>query len=619
MAAADGVATFVVNLDGNLQAGAQASARSLDDLRAEVLAGEGALRQMNAAMRSLKGGASTNIEAFKTLKAQITAQKAKIAGLNTEYVKLGGTFERIKSPGATNGLRELGSAATGIPGPLGEIATKGSELSGVLGAGGVAGAALLAVAALAAITVATLAAVGKLARFAVVSADAARSQLLLWQAALKGGKGAEGLGASVDRVRRSVALSRTELAGMATGLAKAGLRGAELESALEAIGIAQAVGLDTGPIQAQIEKAAKLGKSVESITSKIRAQYGGIAAKQMLGLGAQATKLKDDIGAIFEGIDAEPFLASLKDMLKFFDQSTSTGKALKQLMTSLLSPLVSGAAAAMPSMKEFFRGMLIGALKATVWVLTLRNGLRKLTAGIDLGEHSKALKALGITAAVAAISIGLVAAGVTAIVTGLAIMTGLAVAAGGLLIAAFVAAAFAPLLLGIAIKNAVVAGVAKLAELGKAAFTAGTNFVNGLVNGITGGVTRVAAAAKGLAAAAIKATDIKLDAHSPSRVMIKRGDWTAEGFALGMEGGAPDVKRAAESLVSIPAQAASGDLGAAAKGAPGGGGGPTTVNYNVQITGVENAEQLTDPSMASKLAATLERVITIAGLNPEPA
>lgn len=619
---ADGVATFVVNLDGNLASGAATGSRSLEDLRAEVLESTGALRQMEAAMRSLKGGASTDVEAFKTLRAQITAQKAKIAGLNTEYVKLGGNFKKLDPPKPldTVNIQQFGQTLNSLPGPLGSASQGVNDLSAVIGSGGLAGAAVIGVAALVALSVAVIAVTAKVAQFALTSADAARSQMLLWQAALKGKEGAEGIAGAVERVRKNVALSREALTGMATGLTKAGLRGAQLESALEAIGIAQAVGLDTGKLEAQIKATAKLGGSVEAVTKKIRDQYGGIAQKQMLGLGAQATKLKDDIAAIFGDVKIEGFLKGMKEVLDLFDGATSSGKAFKQLATSLLSPLFESMGKGSGGVKDFFRGMIIGALRAAIVILTLRNKLRDATKDVDFSKATKGLKLLGVSAGIAAVSLTVIAFAVGAIVVGLTIMTGMAVATGALIVGAFAAIVAGVAFVTIAIGKAVISGVSKLLSLGKSAMDAGAAFGQGLANGIKNGAGLVAAAAQALAASAVKAIKDKLLIASPSKVGAQLGGFYAEGVEGGIDDGARGVQGAADALVSIPTKSAMGDLGGdATQGAAGGGGSSSGNTYHVAIYGVDSAEQLTDPSMAAKMAATLERVLTIAGLNPEPA
>lgn len=87
-----------------------------------------------------------------------------------------------------------------------------------------------------------------------------------------------------------------------------------------------------------------------------------------------------------------------------------------------------------------------------------------------------------------------------------------------------------------------------LASLGKAGLDAGKFLVDGLVAGISGGIPAVTAAARSLAAAAKSAANAELGIKSPSKVFTQIGNYTAQGFAKGMEDGFEPVMLQAKEL-----------------------------------------------------------------------
>lgn len=84
------------------------------------------------------------------------------------------------------------------------------------------------------------------------------------------------------------------------------------------------------------------------------------------------------------------------------------------------------------------------------------------------------------------------------------------------------------------------------------AYTVGQMIGNGLANGMASTLGRVSAIATRLAQEAEKATRAAAKVHSPSRVFMAIGNYIGEGFAIGIEQTARMVRKAAESIVSIP-------------------------------------------------------------------
>lgn len=84
------------------------------------------------------------------------------------------------------------------------------------------------------------------------------------------------------------------------------------------------------------------------------------------------------------------------------------------------------------------------------------------------------------------------------------------------------------------------------------AYTVGQMIGNGLANGMASTLGRVSAIATRLAQEAEKATRAAAKVHSPSRVFMAIGNYVGEGFAIGIEQTARMVRKATESIVSIP-------------------------------------------------------------------
>lgn len=84
---------------------------------------------------------------------------------------------------------------------------------------------------------------------------------------------------------------------------------------------------------------------------------------------------------------------------------------------------------------------------------------------------------------------------------------------------------------------------------------------SGFANGINAGIGAAQAAASRLAAIAAQAIAAKAQIHSPSRVTRRLGEYTGEGYALGIEDMYRQVERASESITVLPEAASSGISG----------------------------------------------------------
>ena len=120
---ADETATFAVKLEDETSGAANAAANSLESLKTKINEDVRALREMQKAMRNLKGGTSTSKKAFDELKDKVAAQKASIQSAQAKYVELGGTFGKTapKIKQAAASTDQLSGAMLGAGGPLGSL------------------------------------------------------------------------------------------------------------------------------------------------------------------------------------------------------------------------------------------------------------------------------------------------------------------------------------------------------------------------------------------------------------------------------------------------------------------------------------------------------------------
>jgi hypothetical protein len=92
--------------------------------------------------------------------------------------------------------------------------------------------------------------------------------------------------------------------------------------------------------------------------------------------------------------------------------------------------------------------------------------------------------------------------------------------------------------------------------------------IQGMVNGISGGIGSVIDAAKGMAHSALSSAMGALGIHSPSREFMKLGAYSAEGYAKGLKGSTVQIATAAKTmrdLISASMRNASDDIASLSK------------------------------------------------------
>jgi hypothetical protein len=557
-------AEFELKLNDGMTATATSAAGALEKLRGRIEADTKELRAMEAAMKRLTSGTVSNVQAVRAMQSRMQAARDSIAGAQSKYIELGGSLGAIgkKTRTVTAHTQSLASTMRGLPGPLGNVVGRFESLSGLLGSGVFAGGLL----AIAAAAVAVIAGVGALTvalvRFAIAHGDARRAEALHLEGLIELRRGmgqtidtANGLQATFDRVARGSALSRDRIASIGEEFYRARLRGDQLSGALQAYSTIEAAVGQAGarPWRARIIAMARAGRAAEANAMAER-RFGALARRNALGLTVQMDKLHENLGALFDGIKVEGFLEALHTITDLFSQNTETGRALKTIVDVLVQPLIDQITMGAPLIKQFFKGLVIGALLATIAVLALKNKLTELFGGQTIEGVSAMRVALwGGVAVMGALVLAVVAAA----------------AAIGFLVAGFVA--------GIAIfavfPSLVVGAIYGLYRLVRAAVeydwsALGRSIVDGMIEGVRSSAGRFTQQLRILATDAVHTVMGAFDSHSPSRVFAQIGMTLPQGLAQGVERAAPiavgavdDMAASAIPEAAVPSSSTSVSIG----------------------------------------------------------
>ncbi len=304
-----------------------------------------------------------------------------------------------------------------------------------------------------------------------------------------------------------------------------------------------------GMTAANFEAAKKHGQITgtaiaEALTRAIGEKAAGPLAGQMGELSTVITKAKDSAMQLLEGVNPKPLVDGIKMLLSVFDATQPSGKLLKDILTGAFDAIFTVAGKLFAFLKTAFLQLMIWGLQVAIWLKPI---IRDFTAWLEK-VHAvdiliTALKGIGIVLGSLAAALGIVVVAAIAVGTGI----GLATAA----VVGFVA-----WIIGMVPK----AGEA-LGDLTFKAVQAGGAFIDGLVNGIKGGITKVTDAVTGVAKSAYNAVTGFFGIHSPSTLMFGVGANIGEGTAQGLESTSGRVEAAALRATTPGANVASGGGG----------------------------------------------------------
>ncbi|WP_437567909.1 hypothetical protein [Sorangium sp. So ce542] len=355
------------------------------------------------------------------------------------------------------------------------------------------------------------------------------------------------LGIQVELLAGRVALARSQLNELALSLGRTRLQGRSLEAAFSAVATATAVmgqaaggvlqGIATEAARTRVFvlsafsldgtglKVADVGKALakrmgvsfqtamaaihngrvrveeglKALDDAVQAKFGKLAKAQLLGFGTQLQRTKENISALFKDVKIEPALRGLRGVLRLFDQSTVTGQQLKFIVETLLNPLFEAVARVSPYVQGFFKGLVIAALAVTLVLVRVKRAFDG-AFGSDSKSKIDAVR-VGVRAGVAAVV--LLIASVAAFAAMIAILA-------TPLVAPFIALGTAVLMLslpfvvaGAAVYGLYLAVVAAYRAIAAVDFAElGARLVDGLINGIRSGISRVVSAVKELGVSA---------------------------------------------------------------------------------------------------------------------
>lgn len=358
--------------------------------------------------------------------------------------------------------------------------------------------------------------------------------------------------------------------------------------------VADAMGESTEQLRNQLKAgtadAAKFGDALQSALVK---KGAGALAGNLTDLPVQIDKAKESFTQLFEGVDTSGFLGSLTQISGMMDQSTTSGRALKWVVTTVFNTLFSLGQKVLPYVHLFLLKMINAGLRIYIIFKPVIKHFKDLWSQIDAGKGSIDLMDIFVDTLV-----------------------------GGAMMAAF----FADNLITvvgwvISLSNAVTDAAESIGKwLGDTyksirsffssdeGSTLGGNLVDGLVAGITGNSSKVIAQMTALAKAALGAAKKTLGVASDAKEGIKIGGHLASGLATGIDRGVPEVEASASAM----GQAAV-DATPASPRSSGGNGGGLTINVMpgaVVIQGAGDVLKLTEEA----LALLLERLALSQGL-----
>ncbi len=644
----DKALTFGVKIP--VETNALDGADSVEALRKAIFASQETVKQYASSFRLLKGTSDAVVESKAILKAAMNAERDAISRNALALGDLGKTVFEVtkKSAPLAKVIGEVKQKAEEAKGPAADLAKKFDDLIGKFtGAGAGANLAVvgfgLVAAAILAVTAAAVAGTVALAKFVIAGANELRTFNLVSEAASGSAANAKAMGHQVELLATKVPLSTQALRDLQLELVRGAngtrMSGNAIEDTFNAVAQAsgamgdtagkaiqdvltrgklmgrmglgvnelQGTGIQFTDVAAQLSKNLKIGlreaqtmlisgrvkldAGAKAIRDVVETRFAKVNASIMLDLPKQVEKLKASLIQLTDGVNLTPFLEGFKRIAALFDKSSVSGGILKDLITDFSVIMTKVFVAGLPFVEIFFTQMAIEALKLESAFLSLGIWVKK-TFGVEF-PASFDLAETAVTSAKIAFAAIVVTLGLLATVAALAV-------------APFVAIGYA--------WTKLTEGSQELGKSIRKVFletdwkAMGTAIIDGLVNGITAGFTKVKNAVQGLVDG-VKNTFTGpkgIDAHSPSKFFDKQADNSVEGYAGGLE------KRTGKVTGAV-----SGLLGGGGGGGMAGGGSKTIGNVTMTLnlvfpnakSGGDVVQTLNGPSFKAQFTKALEEML----------
>lgn len=488
------------------------------------------------------------------------AEEKKLAQTHANLKQLSGHVDKSLA-GQAESTEKLRGALSSVPGPVGKLGSSllgpiqgFQKLSAEMGASnaamllGITAAAAVAIA-IVAVGVAALAAAAKVAAWAIGLADAGRNAALSQEAVNALHPEIAALSGSYAALTDETGQTSAKLNDLAKQLLAAKVSAEDMPAALRAAANAETALAGNGGASKFLEdiKAGKV--AVGELAAETQAKFGGIVAKQMMGLDAQSERLKKNVGEIFGSLDIDSVLGAVRTLVDLFDKSSATGQAMKMIFESVFQPMINQAQNAAYVIEAFAIGFLIGLTKIYIAVKPAIKAVSEF-----LGFKDTSLTDTLDIAKVAGELIAPVFVGIVGLFGLLAVAVGIAIAPFVALSVAAYALVGAVVAVGVAVLGSFMSAWQSVKEFfaGLDLSQVGSDIMTGLANGITGAAGAVVGAITGAVGGAIDAAKNLLGIASPSKVFAEIGDNTGAGLVQGVEGATADVQDAFASMVEPP-------------------------------------------------------------------
>jgi predicted nucleic acid-binding Zn-ribbon protein len=471
---ADSQATFDISLTGNLKAQSREAAQALAELKIRLKDNNDAVEDYRAELKALRsqGGDTSKQQAelkdkIDSLKKAMTEQRTAANGLRDRLGTLrDATREQAAaSKEAANKSKELlgtvGALASGFKaagGPADGLREKlkafreivGENHLGLITLG--AGIALTVIA-VAAVTTAVVESIVSFGKWAIGTADAARSLGLLQEAAAGSAENSAAMTSQIDAMARRVPTARAELQSLyqetyrlannttmsgqaiqdtysAIAQSSAAMGDAvgkqigELITRSKQFGVVRIGRLDVlgtgidyekdlvaplarslhkvGPITTKEMNEArsqlaiggmKIDAGAKFVADAVNARFGSINMKQMLSLDVQWRRLKETFVSFTRGINLEPLLQAVQHFFAMFNTENDVGAALKQIVEVLGNGMVGAIAKGGPAAEDFFKSLVIDAQELVIAAYEGKKSLADMFT-VDAGDILEDLKQL---------------------------------------------------------------------------------------------------------------------------------------------------------------------------------------------------------------------------------
>jgi hypothetical protein len=225
------------------------------------------------------------------------------------------------------------------------------------------------------------------------------------------------------------------LGGMARGFGAGELAGTgiQFDQVAAALAAQENISIEKARVML-VRHTVEINKGIQAMTTAAGAAYGDTLARKLISADVIAQRFRDDLTSLARGAipPLEDFLRGLSKIENVFSTTTTSGYALKQIVTSLSTVLFGAAAGTTPTIVTALRQSILWATRLTSSLLDVAIGVKRALNDPERvarwGANFKiALDAVSVAAAIAvgylaALTISVAAAAAPWVALGAAIL-----------------------------------------------------------------------------------------------------------------------------------------------------------------------------------------------------